>query len=234
VLRYELYDLERDAILAMGSPLRFQPRVCVLLTESLCARPWHDVLRGALAGGADMVQVREKELTDRALLRRVSEVIDVAKSSGARVVVNDRVDIALAAHADGVHLGTDDLSILAARQLAGTGLLIGASTHDEAEALAAVEQGADYCGIGAVFASGVKPARAPCGFGAVSRFIQRHPGVPHLAIGGITAENIDQLAAAGCRGVAVSTAICAADDPAGVVRCLREALEAGAPQRTAP
>ncbi|MCE9618391.1 MAG: thiamine phosphate synthase [Planctomycetes bacterium] len=233
-MRYLMYDLERDAILALGSPLRRQPRVCVLLTESLCKRPWMEVLRGALEGRADMIQVREKNLTDRALLERVRRIREVAHAANALVVVNDRTDIALAAGADGVHLGSDDISIREARKLAGMGLLLGASTHDTSEALAAVSEGADYCGVGTIFASGVKPDRAPCGVGLVTEFIRHYPRVPHLAIGGITVENIGQLAAAGCRGVAVSSAVCAADDPAAAVGRLREALVPAAAGCAAP
>jgi len=223
-MRYEMYDLERDAILAFGSCARFQPRVCVLLTESLCKLPWMDVLRGALDGGADMIQVREKNMSDRDLIARVEKIMEVARPAKARVIVNDRVDIALASGADGVHLGTGDFSIRAARKLAGTNLLIGASTHNAAEALAAMTEGADVCGVGAIFATQLKPDRSPCGVAHVAEFIRHYPHVPHLAIGGISAQNIEQLTAVGCRGVAVSGAVCGAINPAAVVAHLREKL----------
>ncbi len=230
-MRYEMYDLERDAVLAFGCSARFQPRVCVLLSESLCKLPWMDVLRGALDGGADMIQVREKKMSDRELMERVQMIIEVARPCNARVIVNDRVDIALASGADGVHLGTGDLSIRAARKIAGTTLLIGASTHNAAEALAAVTEGADMCGVGAIFATQRKPDRAPCGEALVVDFMRHYPNTPHLAIGGICPQNIEQLAAIGCRGVAVSGAVCAADNPAAVVAQLHQALSSTLSER---
>jgi thiamine-phosphate pyrophosphorylase len=227
-IRYAAYDLERDALLAFGSARRFQPALCLLLTESLCSRPWRDTLRTAIAGGVDMVQVREKEMPARALLSRVREVISLARPLGVPVVVNDRVDIAVAAGADGVHLGTDDLPLMEARRLAGTGLLLGASTHDLGEASAAVEAGADLCGVGAMFATALKPERVPGGTAYLGAFVQRFPRTPHLAIGGITPANVGELAAAGARGVAVSAAICGARDPGAVAAALRDPLRAAA------
>lgn len=225
-MRYAAYDLERDAVLALGSPRRFQPTLCLLLTESLCARPWRETLVTAIEGGVDLVQVREKDLPARALLARVREVIALARPRGVPVVVNDRADIAVAAGADGVHLGTDDLPLMEARRLAGTGLLLGASTHDLGEASAAVEAGADLCGVGAMFATALKPDRVPGGTAYLRAYLGRFARLPHLAIGGITPANVGELAAAGARGVAVSAAICGARDPGAVAAALCEPLRA--------
>ena len=225
-LRYAAYDLERDAVLALGSPRRFQPTLCLLLTESLCARPWRETLVAALEGGVDLVQVREKDLPARTLLARAREVIALARPRGVPVVVNDRADIAVAAGADGVHLGTDDLPLMEARRLAGTGLLLGASTHDLGEASAAIEAGADLCGVGAMFATALKPERVPGGTTYLRAYLGRFPRTPHLAIGGVTPANVGELAAAGARGVAVSAAICAARDPGAVAAALCEPLRA--------
>lgn len=223
-LRYRAYDAERDLVLRMGSAARRQWRVCVLLTESLCRRPWAQVLDAVLEGGADCIQVREKELEGRALAERVRAVVARAQPRGCSVVVNDRADVAVACGADGVHVGQGDLSVADVRRLAGTRLIVGVSTHDLAEADAAVAAGADVCGVGAMFATGVKPGIAPSGPTYMRAFAERHPGVPHLAIGGITASRLPELRAAGCRGVAVSSVVCGADDPAAVVRALREGL----------
>ena len=232
-LRYAAYDLERDMVLAFGSPRRFQPRLCLLLTESICRRPWRDTLRAALEGGVDMVQVREKDMEGRDLLRRVREVIEVARPRGVPVVVNDRADIAVAAGADGVHLGTGDLPLLEARRMMGTGPLLGASTHDLSEASAAVEAGADLCGVGAMFRTRLKPDRAPSGQAYLRAFVERFPRTPHLAIGGITADNVALLADAGVKGVAVSSAICGAADPAAAAFALRRRMP-GAVSAPAP
>ncbi len=130
------------------------------------------------------------------------------------------------AGADGVHLGQDDLPPEEIRKLAGEDLLVGVSTHDTEEAARAVDAGADYCGVGAVFASSTKE-RPPAGLAYVKEFRRRWPDAPHLAIGGIGPENARQVAAAGARGVAVSSAVCGARDPASVVGSLLAELQEG-------
>jgi len=147
---------------------------------------------------------------------------------GVAVIVNDRLDVALAAGADGVHLGTDDLPVRAARRIAGSGLRIGASTHSLAEARAAVDAGADHCGVGAMYASGLKPGLAPSGEAYLREFVAEFPQIPHLAIGGIAPGRVTALVRAGCRGVAVSSAICGAGDPAAVARAMVAELSQGA------
>jgi thiamine-phosphate diphosphorylase len=197
--------------------------VCVLLTERLCARSWQATLDAALEGGADCIQVREKDFTARELATRVRAVLAQVNNRAA-VIVNDRADVALAAGADGVHVGIHDLAISDIRKLAGTRLLVGASTHSLAEAAAAIDAGADYCGVGAMFPTSTKPSVAPQGEPYLRAFLAAHPGTPHLAIGGITPANVRALITAGARGVAVSSCVCAARDPAAAVRTLREAF----------
>lgn len=201
-----------------------QWRVCVLLTERLCALPWRETLAGALAGGADCIQVREKEMEGGALAERVREVVAIARPAGAAVVVNDRADVALACGADGVHVGQGDLSVADVRRIAGSRLLVGVSTHSLDEARAAVDAGADSCGVGAMFATAQKPGIAPGGTGYLRAYLAAFGRVPHLAIGGVAPANVAQLAACGCRGVAVSGVVCGSRDPASVVRELRAAL----------
>lgn len=224
-LRYRAYSVESQLQLRLGSGRARQWKLCVLLTQTLCNRPWNEVLRAAIDGGADCIQVREKDLDGGALVKHVRDVIAIARPSGASVIVNDRVDAALAANADGVHLGQHDLPIHDARRIAGRSLLIGASTHDLDEAAAAVRAGADYCGVGTMFASSLKPDREPSGPKYLQTFIKRHPRMPHLAIGGITAENVHEVVAAGARGVAVSSALCGADDPHAIAVSLCEAID---------
>ena len=199
--------------------------MCVLLTETACARPWAETLRAVLAGGADCVQVREKSLGDRDLLARVRAAIEIARPVGAAVVVNDRVDLALAAGADGVHVGQGDLPPDEVRRLAGDRLVVGASTHSLAEARAAVAAGAHVCGVGAMFASPTKPDVPPSGPAYLRAYLAEFPHVPHLAIGGIDAARAAELASLGCRGVAIGAAACAAHDPAAAVHAIRSALE---------
>jgi thiamine-phosphate pyrophosphorylase len=225
-LRYRSYSAEAALTAALPSPHSTQWRICVLLTESICTRPWLDVAQAALAGGADCIQVREKHLAGGELTARVKKIIAMARQTGAQVIVNDRVDVALAAGADGVHVGQDDLSVQQVRSLAGRSLLVGVSTHTPEEAAAAINAGADYCGVGAMFTSPIKPDRTPSGIEYLSWYLAHYANTPHLAIGGIDIHNVDSLIHVGVRGIAVSTAVCSADDPKAVVQRLRSAMDA--------
>ena len=174
------------------------------------------------------MQVREKSLDDGELLAHARAVREICAARGVAMVMNDRVDIALAAEADGVHLGTNDLPLRDARRIAGDALVIGASTHSLAEARAAIDAGADLCGVGAMYASSLKPALAPAGEAYLRAFLREFPRFPHLAIGGVGPGRVGALARAGCRGVAVSSAICGADDPEAVARAIVAELAGGA------
>lgn len=242
-LRYRHYDLERELVLAMGAA-RVPPqwRLCVLITESLCRLSWQEVARLAKASGADCLQLREPGLPDAELLVRARELVEIGRTrepvsvfdtdpqaqpgTTAHVIINNRPDIALLAGADGVHLGQCDLPVREARRIVGERLWIGASTHDLTEARGARDAGADYCGVGAMFASSTKQ-REVSGHGYLQAYLAQPTlaRIPHLAIGGITPENAGVLAAAGARGVAVSSAVCASDDPGGVCRALVRAME---------
>lgn len=225
-IRYETYDLASAIVRRAPGARREQWRVCVLLTESLCCRPWRDVAHALVEGGVDAIQLREKGLDGGELLARARWLVALARPRGVRVIVNDRVDVALAANADGVHVGQTDLAIRDVRRLAGRTLIVGTSTHDLAEANRASDDGADYIGIGAMFPSGAKPSVVARGPALLASVVAAHPGLPHLAIGGVAEANVEQLVVAGCRGVAVSSAACGADRPDLVVRALRRAFEA--------
>ena len=223
-IRYRVYAVESGLLGRLGTGLARQWRVCVVLTESLCSRPWEDVVRAAIDGGADCIQIREKNMGGADLATRTEQVVAMARPAGVSVIVNDRPDIALARGADGVHLGPDDVTVADTRRLAGRGLIVGVSTRHIDEASAAVNAGADYCGVGTMYATGTKPGVEPTGPGYLQAFVERFPEMPHLAIGGITPDNIARLVAAGARGVAVSSAVCSAAHPDRVVASLREAL----------
>lgn len=255
-LRYRVYEAERRVVMALGASaggadaggarategrdgageiVGRQWRLCVLLTEKLCRRPWLEVAGAALEGGADCLQLREKELDGGELVARTRQLLELARTHGlasggarASVIVNDRADVALAAGADGVHVGQGDLSPTAVRGLAGARLLVGVSTHDMGEAQRAVREGADVCGVGAMFGTSTKP-RAASGAAYLREYLAEGltARVPHLAIGGITAENVGLLAEAGCRGVAVSAAVCGAADPAGACAAILKGLGSG-------
>ena len=223
-LRYQGYDITKRLVLALGSGNARQWRLCLLLTESLCThQAWDDVLEQALSNGVDAVQVREKELGDRALIDRVKKTRQIIGSRAA-LIVNDRPDIALLTGADGVHLGQADMSVMQARSLLGKDRLIGVSTSNLDEARQAKADGAGYCGVGPMFATSTKHKPVLAG-PAYLRDYLAWDGLAHLAIGGITPGNIGELAEAGCRGVAVSSAICSAQDPGQAAADLSEALQ---------
>ncbi len=223
-MRYDAYSVDAAFALRLVSSEKRQWRVCLLLTQSLCARPWQEVLDGALRAGVDCIQVREKTMTSRELLARVCAVRERAQAAGATTIVNDDLSVALASGADGVHLGGDDLPVRAARRCTPSAFIIGATTHSLQEAREAIEDGADYCGVGALFSTAQKPALEPAGTPYLQAFLAHFPNASHLAIGGINVLRAAQLVALGCRGVAVSSAICAAEDPAAAARELVAAL----------
>lgn len=221
-LRYRAYDADRRLGLALAPGARApQWRLCVLITESLCRHhPWERVARLAVDAGADCLQLREKSMDAGELLARARRLADIARAGPRRahVIVNDRPDVALLAGADGVHVGQSDLPADAVRRLAGPRLLVGVSTATIDQARAAARAGADYCGCGPMFHTTTTHKPVLSGPGYLRQYLADPvtTRVPHLAISGITPQNARALAELGCRGVAVSSAVCASPDPAGV------------------
>ncbi len=203
-----------------------QTDLYVVITEVLCAgRSALEILKLVLAAGVRLVQLREKDLGGRALYERALDFRRETRAAGALLIVNDRLDIALAAGADGVHLGQDDLPVSAARRLAPD-LIIGASTHSLEEALAAQEAGASYVNIGPIFATQTKEIAVPLGPAMIEQ-IAPHLNIPWTTMGGIKASNIEQVVARGARHPAVITAVTAAPDPAVAARELRVIIKRG-------
>ncbi|MDA1008416.1 MAG: thiamine phosphate synthase [Planctomycetota bacterium] len=219
-LRYHLYTESSKLILALGSGRSRQWSLCLLLTIDLCRRPWRDVLTQAIEGGCDCVQVREKSMDGGTLASHTREIIAIARPLGVSVIVNDRVDVALAAAADGVHVGQSDLSVTQVRAIAGSSLLVGVSTHSLAQAAAAIKSGADSIGIGPMFASALKGDTPVVGPTLITEISRAFPSIHHLAIGGVNPSNVSTVLDAGARGIAVSSAICGADHPREVARSL--------------
>lgn len=194
----------------------------IVVTDAGAARPrpLQEVVEAALAAGAPAVQLREKGRSAGELLDLARSLRDRCRARGALLFVNDRLDLALAAEADGVHLGPDDLPVSAARRWAPEGFLVGYSTDDPGEARAAVADGADYIGCGTVWPTPSKAgAGEPIGPGGLAR-VARAVRVPVVGIGGITPENVHLLRGSGAAGVAVIGAVMAAADPAEAVRKL--------------
>lgn len=231
-LRYEAYSAAKDLITLLGPPRTPQWRLCVLLSESLCEHhPWERVAELAIEGGADCLQLREKNLDSRELLDRARHLVAVARraSSKVSVIINDRADVALLAGADGVHVGQTDLSIADVRLLAGSRLIVGVSTSEIAQAHAALRDGADYLGLGPMFPSATKPKPTLAGIDYLREFLATPSlaRVPHLAISGITPDNAALLASKGCLGVAVSSIVCGSPSPDRTCRQIVQALTEG-------
>jgi thiamine-phosphate pyrophosphorylase len=186
-------------------------------------RALDDVLAAALAGGVDVVQLRDKRATDEQLLAAAAIARRRCDEAGALLILNDRPDLVAAAGADGCHVGQDDLDIAAARALAGPRALVGRSTHSPADIAAA--GGADYIGVGPVHATPTKPGRPAVGLELV-RHAAEHATVPFFAIGGIDAATAGAVVAAGARRIAVVRAIADAPDPRAAAAALRAALDA--------
>jgi len=224
-VRYSGYDAGQRLLRVLGTGERKQWRVCLLLTQSLCTHhPWQRVLSQALDAGVDAVQVREKDMDSGPLLSHVRTVIKLVDRRAA-VIVNDRPDIALLAGADGVHLGQTDLNPRAVRQLAGDQLIVGVSTATLDQAKRARDDGADYCGVGPMFTTTTKHKPDLAGPAYLREYLA-WDALPHLAIGGVKPDNVGELAAIGCQGVAVSAAVCSAQDPGDAAAQLIESLDA--------
>ena len=191
--------------------------------KQTAGRPLVDVVHAALDGGIRGVQLREKDLDGRALYALAERLRVLTRRYGARLLVNDRIDVALAVEADGVHLGHDSFPVETARSLLGPARLIGASTHSEAEIDAA--QAADFIVFGPVYATPSKAAYgAPQGLNKLQRAVVQST-VPVLAIGGITAARVPEIIETGAQGIALISAIGAAPDPAQAARGLVRAME---------
>jgi thiamine-phosphate pyrophosphorylase len=188
-------------------------------------RPLGEVLPGALEGGVDVVQLRDKDAGDDELLVAATLARQLCDDAGALLILNDRPDLVEQAEADGCHVGQEDMELAAARELAGEDALVGISTHfpDQIDAAS----GADYIGVGPVYTTPTKPGRPAAGIELV-RYAAFNARVPFFAIGGIDAASASDVVRAGARRIAVVRAIAEAPDPRAAAAALREIVVAGA------
>lgn len=185
-----------------------------------------EVLRAAIAGGASRVQLRDKALTTRELVLEGQKLRSLTREMGALLVVNDRIDVALAVEANGVHVGPDDMPVALARKLIGTCRILGASAGTVAEAQAAQAEGADYLGVGSVYSTRTKAdAGKPIGPDGLARIVAS-VSIPVVGIGGVDEVNVAEVIAAGAEGAAVISAVVAADDVEAAARRLAERIRA--------
>jgi thiamine-phosphate pyrophosphorylase len=224
-LRYRSYTLERALLLGIDSQQRLaEARLYVLVTGSHCAAGLDWTIQEAAAGGAQIVQLREKDLRDRELLARARQVRRWTRKANVLFIMNDRPDLARLAEADGVHLGQEEMTVKDARRIVGPNALIGVSTHNLDQVRQAVLDGANYLGVGPAFSSGTKHFSELAGLDFV-RLAAAETSLPAFVIGGVTLETIAAAVAAGARRVAVSQAICATEDPRTVAAEMRRILD---------
>lgn len=212
--RYRLYTLEKSVSHVCRSQRRLaDTRVYVLVDLKYgTGDEFVNRLQELIRCGVDVIQLRDKQRTDREVIAAARLVKGVTAKTATKFIVNDRPDIASAVSADGVHVGQDELSVADTRRVVGPDCLIGVSTHSIEQARQAVLDGADYIGVGPVFPSHTKHFDEFVGLDLV-RKVAEDISLPAFAIGGITHENLDQLFAAGCSRVAVSSALWHAEDP---------------------
>ncbi len=187
-----------------------------------------DVMEQALQGGADMVQLRDKHAPKREVLAKAYALRELTRRYEVPLIVNDHLDVALAVDADGVHLGQEDLPLAEARHIVGPNRLIGISTHHIAQALEAEAGGADYIGVGPVYPTQTKPGKTAVTTTYVKEAAQRIR-IPFVAIGGITAGNVDDVLAAGATKICAVSAVVGSDDPAEVCRRLLARIDCARP-----
>jgi thiamine-phosphate pyrophosphorylase len=185
-------------------------------------------LDGALRGGADLIQLRDKTARDDEIVAAARWAAARCEAHGALFILNDRPDLALAVGADGVHVGQDDMPVTQARAIVGDDAIVGLSTHSIAQADAGAVGGADYIAVGPVHATPTKEGRPAIGLDPIRHAAARVHSVPWFAIGGIDTEKVRAVAAAGARRAVIVRAIAHAEDPEAVTRALRAALTAGA------
>jgi thiamine-phosphate pyrophosphorylase len=183
-------------------------------------------LDAALAGGADLFQLRDKDASDDELLAAAETARERCRAAGALFVLNDRPDLAVACGADGVHVGQDDTPVARAREMVGPDLIVGLSTHSMQQAQAGCRSGADYIAVGPVHATPTKEGRPAIGVEPI-RYAAAHVSVPWFAIGGIDTKTVGDVVRAGARRIVVVRALTDADDPESTARDLRASMNGG-------
>ena len=225
-LRYAAYTLEKDIVAFSRPSEKFKKvRLYVIVSSSLPAEVI-SLTHKCIAGGADCIQLRAKGLDDDTLFSLAVEFVRICDSGGVISIINDRIDIAATAGAGGVHLGQKDLPIEQSRKLPLTPLIIGKTTHSPAQLQTACQQLPAYVSLGPVFATQTKPGIEIAGLNYVGQGLKilANTGIGHVAIGGITSDNIEQVLNAGAQAVAVCSAVMNAPDPAAACRLLKEKM----------
>ena len=227
-LRYAAYTLEKDIVVFSEPAEKFKRVGLYVLISSNLPADVISLTHKCAAGGADCIQLRAKEVADDKLFAMAVEFVQICKDGGVLSIINDRTDIAVAAGADGVHLGQNDLPIEQARKLQLAPLIFGKSTHSLSQLGAACGQRPTYVALGPVFATKIKAATEPVGLDYVKQATEvlADTGIANVAIGGITLDNVKEVLSAGATAIAVCAAVTETPDPAAACRALKQKIAA--------
>ena len=226
-LRFEAYNLEKDCLIFSSTIEKYRNvKLYIVISSSLPVEVMN-LTEKCIAGGADCIQLRAKKINDDELFALAVEFAKECKRGSVLSIINDRIDIAIAADADGVHLGQNDLPIEEAYNLQQKPLIIGKSTHSMEQLKTACEQPLTYVGLGPVYATPTKPTAPPVGLGYVKSATDflADKGIGHVAIGGITIDNVEVVLKAGAKAIAVSSAVANAANPKDACKQLKEKIE---------
>ena len=200
-------------------------RLYLVTDAEICPREnLLDVCEKAIDGGVSIIQLREKDISSREFYNEAAALKTLCTAKNVPLIINDRLDIALAVDADGIHIGQSDMPLAAARRILGSGKIIGVSAGNVSEALDAEHGGADYLGVGAVFPTGTKKDAENIGIDMLKQ-VTAAASIPIVGIGGINHENINLLRGSGIDGVAVVSCIMGSKDPYSAAETLREKTE---------
>lgn len=220
-MRYQVYTLESHLMTVHRRQVLDSAALYLVTSPS---ENLFSTVEAALKGGLGLVQYRDKEADDGTRFQNAQKLRELCRDYGALFIVNDRVDLALAVDADGVHLGQDDMPFAWARQMLGQHKLIGRSTHSPEQLKAAIAEGADYVGVGPVYETPTKAGRPAAGLEYV-KYAAEHCSIPWYAIGGIDTQNIHEVLGAGAQRVSVVRAIMQAEQPTFVTQFFIAQLE---------
>jgi len=225
-LRFDAYALEKDIVLFAEPARKFEKVALYVIIASNLPMDIISLATKCAASGADCIQLRAKDMPDDKLFAVAAEFVRICADAGVLSIINDRADIAVAAGADGIHLGQNDLPVAEVRKLQTAPLIIGKSTHSLEQLARACDEPITYAALGPVFATATKPDAKAVGLEYVAKAVQQleETGIASVAIGGITAENAKEVLAAGAETLAVCSAVTQASDPAEACRTLKQKI----------
>jgi thiamine-phosphate pyrophosphorylase len=227
-LRYDTYTLEKDIFLFAEPAGKFRKVLLYIVITSDLPEEILSLTCKCAAGGADCIQLRSKSMDEDKLFATAIEFVKINKDAGVLSVVNDRIDVAVAAGADGVHLGQNDLPLDCVRTLQRKPMIIGKSTHSVEQLRTACQEHPVYVGLGPVFPTKTKPTADAVGLDYIrqAKNILTDTGIGHVAIGGITPDNVEEVLNAGAESIAVCSAVTEAGDPEAACKAMKAKIAA--------